>query len=149
MTLNAMRMSREFLDAHSPRLLQLVTSRLKAGQSDVVHDVLVYLVGQVEQMRQNAVESRLLRAESLAAYLGLSADAVQALFMTPRLDAPRITTAIESGRAGQVRRSLNIADVVASQLALLHHELASATAGERQVWKLIDQVVLHLYQLVK
>ncbi|MDF2439261.1 MAG: hypothetical protein JWN98_245 [Abditibacteriota bacterium] len=149
MTLNAMRMSREYLDADSLRLLQLVESRLLAGQRDVVHDVLVYLINQIMQMRENAHQARQLRAESLAAYLGLEFPAVLKLLMSSRLQATRIASAIENGRAGPVRRALSVPDVVDSQLALLRPELNAMAAQERRVWTLIDQIVPHLYQLIK
>lgn len=149
MTLNAMRMSREFLEVDSPRVLQLVESRLQAGQRDVVHDVLVYLINQINQMRDTAYQARVLRAESLAAYLGLEVPAVLSLFTSPRLHAVRISTTIESGRAGSVRRAISVVDVVSSQLTLLRPELNAMAAEERRVWKLIDLIVPHLYQLVK
>ena len=149
MTLNAMRMSREFLDADSPRIIQLVESRLKVAQRDVVHDVLVYLVNQVEQMRESSFQARVLRAESIAAYLGVESPVVVSLLTLTRLDAARISRAIERGRAGKVRRALDVNQVVNSQLALLRPELNFLASQERRVWKLIDQITLRLYQLVK
>lgn len=149
MTLNAMRMSREFLDADSPRVLQLVNSRLQAGQRDVVHDVLVYLINQIEQMRESSFQARVLRADSIAAYLGVQADPVRSLLLSPRLDAAHIAAAINSRCAGPVRRALDLNDLVESQLALLTSELKATVAQERRVCKLIDLITSRLYQLVQ
>jgi hypothetical protein len=64
MTLNGMRMSTEYWQSGSTRVLQLVESRLHEKQLDVVHDVLVYLMRQVLDIKEGAQEARALRAES-------------------------------------------------------------------------------------
>ncbi len=144
MALNGMRMSTEHFATGSPRILTLIEQRLQAGQSDVVHDVVVYLWERVLQLREEAKEARALQAESLAAYLGLEQARVTRLF--EETDFNEIATTIESGGAGTVRRSLEITPLVENLLSRLMPELAQLQQREEQVCQLIDEIILRLYR---
>lgn len=131
MTLNGMRMSTEFFQSGSERVLELLSNRLELGQRDIVGDVLVYQFRRVIDTRLEARETRLLRAESLAAYLGLERTRVDALVLAPRLDAAKLTMQLQSGVAGEIKRKLDLERLVAGQLRLLAPELARLRARER------------------
>ena len=145
MTLNGMRMSTEYFTSGSPRVLQLIAQRLAAGQRDVVHDVLVYLMEAVLDARSQAREARLLRAESVAAYLGLHHQTVGDLFLEYRLVPEEISTALEAGAAGELRRSIDVSALIESQVRHLRPALRHYRHQERQVLLLIDEVVGLLY----
>lgn len=144
MALNGMRMSTEYFATGSPRIFTLIQQRLEAGQSDVVHDVLVYLWERVLQLREEAQEARALQAESLAAYLGLEQTRVTELFLQSDLSC--LVANIESGIAGKPRRVLEIAPLVENLLGRLIPELAQLQQRENLVVSLIDEIVLRLYQ---
>lgn len=145
MTLNGMRMSLEYRQTGSLRVLQLVESRLAAGQRDVAHDVLVYLIRQVMDVRASEQEARGLHAQSVAAYLGLSEPRVRLLFAARRLSAASMSAAIAGGFAGPVRRSLDVPALIASQLRHLRPQLQALKEEEdRWLW-LLDQITARLY----
>lgn len=145
MTLNGMRMSLEYAQTGSLRVLQLVESRLAAGQRDVVHDVLVYLMRQVMDVGASEQEARDLHAQSVAAYLGLSEPRVRLLFAARRLTAASISTAIADGFAGPVHRSLDVPALISSQLRHLRPQLQTLKAeGDKWLW-LLDQITARLY----
>lgn len=144
MALNGMRMSTEYFATGSPRVFTLIEQRLEAGQSDVVHDVLVYLWKRVLQLREEAQEARTLQAESLAAYLGLEQARVTELFLQSDLSC--LVANIESGIAGIPRRALEIAPLVENLLGRLRPELAQFQQRENLVRGLIDEIMLRLYQ---
>ena len=144
MTLNGMRMSTEYFAIGSPRVFTLVEQRLKTGQSDVVHDVLVYLWERVLQLRAEAQEARALQAESLAAYLGLEQARVTGLFQ--QSDLSSLIANLENGVAGTPRRALEIAPLVENLLGRLMPELAQFQQRENLVRGLIDEIMLRLYQ---
>jgi hypothetical protein len=145
MTLNGMRMSTEYWQNGSTRVLQLVESRLREGQRDIVHDVLVYLMRQVLDTRASAREARNLRAESVAAFLGLRESAVRGLFAQERLSVPLLHRAIESGVAGPVRRAIDAPTMLRNQLEQLRHQLNEYSQQEERWQWLIDEVVSRLY----
>ncbi|MDQ3813492.1 MAG: hypothetical protein M3347_06020, partial [Armatimonadota bacterium] len=145
MTLNGMRMSREYFESGSLRVLQLIVSRLQEGQRDVVHDVLVYLMNQILDIRAVEQEARLLRAESVAAYLGLQQEQVNRLFLTQRLSPQQITHKIESEFAGPVRRAIDVPQLIENQVRYLQPALRQANREERHVLWLLDEVVQLLY----
>jgi hypothetical protein len=146
MSLNGMRMGTEYLASGSLRVLQLIEQRLLARQCDVVHDVLVYLMEQVLDLRTEAREARLLHAESVAAYLGLHPEHVSRLFLAPRLAPVEITTALEAGTAGKIRRVIDVASLVESQVRHLRLALRHHLRQERRILQLIDEVARLLYQ---
>ena len=145
MTLNGMRMSMEYAQTGSLRVLQLVESRLAAGQRDVAHDVLVYLMRQVMDVRAAEWEARDLRAQSVAAYLGLSEPRVRLLFEARRLTVASISAAITEGFAGPVRRTLDVPALIAGQLRHLRPQLQSLKAEEDKWLWLLDQSAARLY----
>jgi hypothetical protein len=145
MTLNGMRMSTEYWQNGSTRVLQLVESRLEAGQRDIVHDVLVYLMRQVLDIRAEADEARDLRAESVAAFLGLQQPAVRVLFSQERLSVPWLSSALESGVAGTVKRVIDVPAMLKNQLQQLRPQLSEYSQQEESWQWLIDEVVQRLY----
>lgn len=146
MALNGMRMSLEYFQSGSPRVLQLVTQRLAAGQRDVVHDVLVYLIQRVFDIRTEAQEARLLRAEAVAAYLGISQSHVNLYFLAARLNSAHIARWIKKGYAGPVRRAIDVPTLIQSQVALLRPTLRQYQQSEKQTLDLLDKVALLLNQ---
>lgn len=145
MTLNGMRMSLEYVQTGSPRVLQLVESRLSAGQRDVAHDVLVYLMRQVMDVRAREREARDLRAESVAAYLGLYEPRVRLLFAARRLTAAAVSAAIAAGFAGPVRRVIDVEALVQSQLHHLRPQLRALRHEEEKLLRLLDEIAARLY----
>lgn len=147
MTLNGMRMSTEYWQNGSVRVLELVENRLGEGQRDIVHDVLVYVMRQVLDIRAGAKEARGLRAESVAAFLGLQEPAVRALFAQERLSVALMHRAIVSGVAGPVRRAIDVHAMLKNQLAQLHPQLHEYSQQEERWQWLIDEVVRRLYKV--
>jgi hypothetical protein len=145
MTLNGMRMSTEYWQTGSTRVLQLVESRLGEGQRDIVHDVLVYLMRQVLDVRSAAQEARDLRAEAVAAFLGLQEPVVRTFFAQERLSLSHLRTAIDSGVAGPVRRALDVSALLRNQLQHLRPHLNEYSQQETRWQWLIDQVTKTLY----
>jgi len=144
MTLNSMRMSLEYFQSGSLRVLDLVENRLERGQRDIVHDLCVYLMRHLLDIRSREREARNLRAESVAAFLGLNEARVQELFWATRLSAAQIARKLQNGHAGALRRVLDVETLVGNQLALLRPQLQQTAQEEAQVFWLIDQVVTHL-----
>lgn len=147
MTLNAMRMSTEYFANGSLRVLDLVENRLQIGQSDVVHNALVYLMRRVFDIQAEAEEARDLRAESLAAFLGLNQSQTRVVLSSSRPSARRVMTALEDGAAGTIRRRIapdDLASVVENQLQILRAELRTSAREEEQVLHLIDEVAMRL-----
>jgi len=147
MTLNGMRMSTEYFASNSPRVLQLIEQRLQAGQADVVHDVMVYLMQRVLELHASIDEERALQAESLAAYLGLDARRVQQLLFDWPLPTIAIAQKIESGFAGPPRQTANIAALIQNQLARFSAAIEELKIQEDKVFRLLDEVMLRLYRL--
>jgi hypothetical protein len=141
MTLNGMRMTLEFVQTGSRRMLELIENRLKLGQRDIVHNVLVYLMSQVWDIRDEARGERALRAESVAAFLGLDEAATATLFTTPILDAKDIAKAIVRGDAGKQRRDLAPGPLIENQVALLQPQLDRLQQKEHDLLLLIAEVV--------
>lgn len=145
MTLNGMRMSTEYFASGSPRVLQLIEQRLKAGQADVVHDVLVYLMQRVLELGAAMDEERALQAESLAAYLGLNAAPVQQLLSSWPLQTLHLTEEIQNGFAGVPRSLTNLSAFIENQLARFSTAFEELKEREAGVLRLIDEVVVRLY----
>ncbi|HEX8834518.1 MAG TPA: hypothetical protein VF719_09975 [Abditibacteriaceae bacterium] len=144
MTLNGMRMTTEWIQTGSQRVLQLVSNRIEAGQRDVAHDVLVYLMSRILDVRAEESEARALRAEAIAAYLGLEQARVEPLFRS-RLAASNIARQIQGGVAGPVRRTIEIEPLIASQIALLRPQLAALKAREKHLMQPLDEIVEMLF----
>ena len=145
MTLNGMRMSTEYFTSGSQRVIQLIEQRLEVGQRDVIHDVLVYLMRQVLDVRAQATEARLLRAESVAAYLGLDQNRTNHLFLTRRLVPAEIAASLEAGVAGRIRRAVAVLPLLEGQVRHLQPTLRHCRRQERRIMELIDGVTLRLY----
>lgn len=139
MTLNGMRMSTEFFQTGSERVLELLRNRLQLGQRDIIADVLVYQYRRVLDVRSEMREARVLRAESVAAFLGLSQPRVETLLLSPRLNAKRLTAQLENGQAGEIKRALNLRALVDNQLRLLKPELLKLQARERTARHLLRE----------
>ena len=144
MTLNGMRMTIEYTQTGSGRVLQLIESRLEAGQRDIVHDVLVYLMRQILDARQNQSEARDNRAQSVAAYLGLDETGVCTLFASSRLSASAIARRIDEGKAGPRRRNLQVEPLLRGQLSLLRSDLRGLEHKEATLLWLLDEIVIRL-----
>jgi hypothetical protein len=134
MTLNAMRMTCEYSHDASPRILRLVSQRLEAGQRDVVHDALVYVMRQILSLREAMHGEQALRAQALAAYLGVSETALPLL--SPRRDA----LVLETLRAS-TRRAVDIEAVVEMQRRILRAALVPLRRAERHQLGLLDRIV--------
>lgn len=145
MALNGMRMATEYFAHHSSRILSFVEARLAAGQSDVVHDVLVYLWEQVLLMRANARQARELQAQSVAAYLGVDVARVNAFFQATPLSVTQIASRLAAGEAGPVLRQVDICALLENLLARLAPELEEWAHHESRVQHLMDEIVLRLY----
>jgi len=141
MTLNAMRMTTEFVASGSRRVLELVENRLAAGQADVVHDALVYLMNQVLDAREIEAQERLLRSASLAAFLGLPQNSLDSLFLQSSICATEMMRTIEAGETGIVRRDVAIAPLVENQLQLLEPALRQHAHSEEKLLGLMNEIV--------
>ena len=144
MTLNSMRMSLEYFESGSFRVLEMVGNRLAENQRDVVHDLCVYLMRHLLDIREREREARFLRAESVAAFLGLNEKNVQQLFLARRLSAAFIVQKLEEGHAGTIRRSLNVEELVGAQIALLRPQLQQFAQEESRLFVVLDDVVARL-----
>lgn len=148
MALNGMRMSTEYFASGSLRIFTLIEQRLAVRQSDVVHDVLVYLWERVLQFREEAREARSLQAESLAAYLRVDYSRTVELFLAPSLRVEELEKQITAGYAGVPRRQLELVPLLENLLARLQPELEEIARLESQVFYLIDEICLRLYESV-
>lgn len=147
MTLNGMRMSTEFFANRSHRVLELVENRLAAGQRDVVHNILVYLMRRVFDIQNDADEARDLRAEALAAFLGLEVFGARKILSRLRPSDSRVAAAILNGEAGDVRRRISDTDLhalVANQMQILRPQLRRFAREEADVLGLIEEIVSRL-----
>jgi hypothetical protein len=141
MTLNAMRMSTELFDAGSERVFALAENRLEAGQTDVVHDLLVYLMHAILDARRAFEQEQFLRAESIAAYLGLDPLKVLLLLKKAENNATQLTETLEQGHAGTLRRQLDLPVLVKNQLELLTPYQQNAFEEESNVRRAIGKIV--------
>jgi hypothetical protein len=141
MTLNAMRMSTELFALGSERVFQLAQQRLEADQPDVVHDLLVYLMHAILDARRDYAQETALRAESLAAYLGIEPTKVLLLMREYGDDELALTNSLEQGQAGILQRKLNVAALVNNQMELLTPYRQSAQRKETQVIEIIRRVL--------
>lgn len=148
MALNGMRMSTEYFASGSQRIFTLIEQRLNAEQSDVVHDVLVYLWERVLLFREEAREARSLQAESLAAYLGIDYSRTNELFQAPVLLREVLQEQISAGYAGVPKRQLELTPLLENLLARLAPELEEASRHEEQVLIVIDGICEQLYKKV-
>jgi len=141
MTLNAMRMSTELFAFGSERVFQLAKQRLEANQPDVVHDLLVYLMHAILDVRREYQEETTLRAESIAAYLGISPVKVLSLLRDYGADDIALTDSLEQGNAGKIQRKLNTKVLVRNQIELLTPYQQSAISKENQLRAMISDVL--------
>lgn len=140
MTLNAMRMSTELFAIGSERVYQLAQQRLDANQPDVVHDLLVYLMHAILDARREYAQETALRADSIAAYLGIDPAKVLLLMHDLAEDESALAESLERGNAGKLQRELNVAALVRNQIELLAPYQQSAIAKETQVIEMIRRV---------
>ena len=144
MTLNGMRMTTEYFAHGSERVLKLVEQRLAAGQRDVVHDILVYLVQRILEIRSEKREEHSLQAESLAAYLGLNAQRTKELLTWP-IQSATLIQQIEAGKAGKPREFIGVAALVENQLTRFSSAMQKLEDREAGVLQLIDEIVKRFY----
>lgn len=144
MTLNGMRMTTEYVQTGSQRVLQLIRNRLQLGQSDVVHDIIVYVMRQIGDLRDEDRAVRCVRADSLAAYLGLDVGRTRELLAPDRLVPHRISDAIKANAAGPVKREIDVVKLVESQIGLLLPELRELRDRESTLLWLLDEMILPL-----
>ena len=147
MTLNGMRMSTEYFANGSNRVLELIENRLEIGQSDVVHNVLVYLMRRVFDIQAEAEEARDLRAEALSAFLGLDLNATRKLLSSTRPSARCMAQSILGGEAGIMRRKISDSDLLSlsqNQMQILLPQLRNAFREEEHVLRLVDEIVARL-----
>lgn len=140
MTLNAMRMCTELFALGSQRVFQLAKQRLEANQSDVVHDLLVYLMHAILDARREYERETTLRAESIAAYLGI-VPAKVLILVRQNNDANQLTENLRDGYAGKLQRELNVGALVDNQLALLTPYQKVAIEKETQVLQMIRRIL--------
>lgn len=148
MALNGMRMSTEYFANTSLRVLQLVDQRLQAGQTDVVHDVVVYLQERVLQAQSDIQEAQQLQAESLTAYVGLDAQRVAQLFATCR-SAHEITQHIQAGFAGTIQRQLDLAALIENLWQRLCPDVERMQEHQRHVQVLVNEIAVRLYNFAE
>ena len=148
MTLNGMRMSTEYFEHGSERVLQLVEQRLAAGQRDVIHDILVYLMQRILELRAEQREEHLLQADALAAYLGLDAQRVGELLFWP-MQSAALTQQIEAGQAGTPRRLVDISSLVENQMTRFSCAMEKLQIREAGVLRLIDEIVARFYKFTQ
>lgn len=144
MTLNSMRMSLEYFESGSLRVLDLVKNRLREGQRDVVHDLCVYLMRHLLDIRARDREARLLRAEAVAAFLGLDLPRVETLFLAPRPTSRAITQKLQENLAGPIRREIDVTALIENQFALLRPQIRETSREEAQLFDLLDSVITRL-----
>ncbi|MEO6906786.1 MAG: hypothetical protein ABI210_02750 [Abditibacteriaceae bacterium] len=140
MTVNAMRMSTELFEVGSERVFQLARQRLEANQTDVVHDLLVYLMHAILGARHEYTQEKILRAESIAAYLGISPTKVL-LLLNRYNESSQLTEYLLRGDAGKLQRELNVAALVRNQLELLSPYQQNAFEKEIMVIEAVGRVV--------
>ena len=148
MTLNGMRMSTEYFANDSQRVLELVGNRLAIGQSDVVHNVLVYLMRRVFDVQAEANEARDLRAEALSAFLGLDQNTTRQLLSSTRPSARRVSQRILNGEAGTMRRKISGDELLLlaqNQMQILLPQLRNAFREEEHILRLVDEIVARLF----
>lgn len=141
MTVNAMRMSTELFGTGSERIYQLAQQRLAAKQTDVVHDLLVYLMHAILDARREYVQELALRAESVAAYLGINPQKVLSIMHNHGDDASAIARSLEHGNAGNLQRKLNVLALVQNQLDLLKPQQQRSHDHESQVIEMVRRVL--------
>lgn len=141
MTLNAMRMSTELFAIGSERVFQLTQQRLEANQPDVVHDLLVYLMHAILDARHDFAQEKILRAESIAAFLGIEPAKVLFLMREYGDDEFALAKSLEEGKAGKLQRKINIAALVKNQMELLTPHEQNAIKREIQLREIIGKVI--------
>lgn len=147
MTLNGMRMSTEYFANGSQRVLELVENRLAIGQSDVIHNVLVYLMRRVFDVQAEVEEARDLRAEALSAFLGLDQNATRQLLSSTRPSARCVTQRILNSEAGTMRRKISDGDLLSltqNQMQILLPQLRNSFREEEHILRLVDEIVARL-----
>lgn len=141
MMLNSMRMSDEFVESGIERIFEITKQRLTKNQTDVVHDHLAYLMHAILGARREYAQEALLRAESIAAYLGISHAKVLLLLNQYGDDVDGLTASLEGGYAGTLQRKLNIAALIRNQMELLKPFKHRADERETSIINFIAKVV--------
>lgn len=144
MTLNSMRMTLEHFQTGSDRLLELVDNRLAAGQRDVVHDALVYLMRRLADIHAAQRETENLCADSLAAWLGLHPRDTQALLARSG-NADELASGLAAGEAGELRRKLDLGAVCRNQWAQLEPEREVSNREEDALFALVKGIRCKLF----
>ena len=141
MTLNAMRMTTELFGLGSERVYQLAKQRLEANQSDVVHDLMVYLMHVILDERRTYRQEIFLRAESIAAYLGISPQKVFVLMLSHMNNSEKLAASLEQGEAGVIRRQLDVTPLVENQMELLAPFQQIARSRETQTLEVMHRIL--------
>ncbi len=149
MTLNGMRMSTEYFASDSTRVLQLVEQRLEAAQSDVIHDILVYLMQRALELSTTFTQERMLLAESIAAYLGVQENMVHQLLCEQlknelwenrQIQSEPLALKIQNGFAGTPRASADVTALIQNQAARFNEEFSYLKQQHERVFHLIDEI---------
>jgi hypothetical protein len=141
MTLNSMRMSLELLETGSERVFTLAQNRLRENQTDIIHDLLVYLMHAILDARRELAQEKMLRAESMAAYMGISPAKVLLLLTRYENNSAALTKALEQNEAGTLQRKLDTHALVDNQLELLLPYRNSAQEKEEMLRKAIREII--------
>ena len=136
MTLNAMRMSVEFRQSGSRRVLELVENRLAANQNSSVHDVLVYLMNAVWDARREIREAQTLRADSLGAWLKLDSKQIEEIWRTSE-SASALAASLQKI---ETTPRANLAAIIENQWELLHDDIAPLREIESETFELIKEI---------
>jgi hypothetical protein len=139
MTLNAMRMTLEHFHTGSMRVLELIANRLEAGQRDIAHDALVYLMRREADVRAAQAEAEQLCSDSLAAWLGLEPNATRALLMRAA-SAEDLAARLEADEAGILRRKLDLPAVCRNQWAQLQPERNLTREEQDALFALVQNI---------
>lgn len=139
MTLNAMRMTLEHFQTGSNRMLELIDNRLAAGQRDIAHDALVYLMRRLADVHAAERETENLCADSLAAWLGLRPLDTRTL-LARSANAEELAAGLAAGEAGELKRTLDLTAVCANQWAQLEPERETARGEEDALFGLVKSI---------
>jgi hypothetical protein len=134
-------MSSEFLDSGSERIFEITQQRLEENQTDVIHDHLAYLMHAILDTRRAYAQEASLRAESIAAYLGISPAKVLLLIQQYGDNVAGLTMSLEEGKAGILHRKLDTTALINNQIELLLPFQKDAREKESSIIEFIGKIV--------
>jgi hypothetical protein len=141
MMLNSMCMSSEFLDSGSERIFEITRHRLEKMQTDIIHDHLAYLMYAILDARREYAQEASLRAESIAAYLGIVPSKVLLLIHQHGHDVVGLTASLEEGLAGTLHRKIDTSALINNQIELLLPFRQHAYEKESSITQFIAKIV--------